>query len=153
MAQKGRKKLYFDFNMGIGATRVIFPCTQAVQSAAGDRYGGLLDALEACTLSTPSEVKRRNEVAAWASAVTGLSGGALMVDFIGWTSGNGTGPIVKLPFPGVNLTTTDSKAGQSAVFGTGGIARHFSVRIRRLVTFTVTTRGTVYVQRQHSIEV
>jgi hypothetical protein len=51
------------------------------------------------------------------------------------------------------------KVGMSAVFGTLGSQRHFAVRLRRAnagaggASGNVSLFGTLYVQRQHSIEV
>lgn len=160
-----RKKLYFDFNIGPTATRAIFPCT-AFRSGVtcGDRFGAVLDGLEALTGSSTAQAKRQREVMAYAVAVgngtsaalaTVAAAGALFVDFIGATIGNGTGGISRLPFLTVGSTTPIfQKAGHSAVFGTSGIIRDFAVRVRRPAATTgVTIHGTIYVQRQHSIEV
>jgi hypothetical protein len=162
MSATKRKKLYFDFSIGINATRQIFPATQFTSSLTGDRYGGLLDALEACTGSSPADIKRRNEVSAWVQRTAQVysntpmaTSGQLSVQFVYPTSGNGTGPVVPLPFMTPGFTFTDGKDGSSAVFGVAGTPRHFSIVVRRPSNANIasTVRGVLYVQRQHSIEV
>jgi hypothetical protein len=162
MSATKRKKLYFDFSIGINATRAIFPATQFTSSLTGDRYGGLLDALEACTGSSPADIKRRNEVTAVAQRTSVVynnsmvsTGGNFSVQFIQPTTGNGTGPVTPLPFMSPGVLFTDGKDGNSAVFGVAGTPRHFSVVVRRMPGGGVgtTARGVLYVQRQHSIEV
>lgn len=155
-----KKKLYFDFSIGGAATRAIFPATQfRAGLTCGDRHGGVLDRLEAMTGSTPGH--RQREVSAWAqpvgnatnsSAITSGAGASLYVDFIGATSGNGTGAISRLPFLTVGGTVFQ-KAGHSAVYGTAGIIRDFAIRVRRTGTSGTTIHGVLYVQRQHSLEI
>lgn len=162
-----RRKLYFDFVIAGGATRQIFPCTQVTAGTVGDRYGNLLDVLEALTGSSPKNLKVKNAVTAFAVAagqVFAQSGGGsanltnqgspLWVDFIGLSStfAGGTGPITRLPYQTVGATL-NQKPGQEAIYGTAGVPRHLAVRVRRTGTGTTTIRGTCYVQRQHSIEV
>jgi hypothetical protein len=158
-----RKKLYFDFNIGGTATRAIFACTQfRAGMTMGERYNGALQALEALTGSSPSGLKAQRAVSAYAvpannptTAITSV-GGVLYVDFIGPTIGNGTGGITRIAYQTVGGTLFQ-KAGQDAIYGTVGGLRHFAVRVRRsgLTSGAVnqTIRGTVYVSRQHSIEV
>lgn len=158
-----RRKLYFDFSLDPTATRAIFPATQfRAGVTCGDRFGAVLDRLEALTGSSPSRTKEQREVTAWAVAVgdainsapiTFAAAAALYVDFIGATIGNGGGGISRLPFLTVG-STVFLKAGHSAVFGTTGIIRDFAVRVRRPnATTGVTMHGVLYVQRQHSMEV
>jgi len=155
-----KKKLYFDFSIGGGATRAIFPLTQfRAGLTCGDRHGGVLERLEAVTGSSTG--KRAREVMAWAvpagnstnnSTITSGAGAMFYVDFIGATSGNGTGGISRLPFLTVGGTVFQ-KAGHSAIYGTGGIIRDAAVRVRRTGTSATTVHGVLYVQRQHSMEI
>ena len=158
-----RKKLYFDFAISSTATRAIFPCTQfRAGLTCGDRYAAVLDRLEALTGSSNIRTKEQREVTAFAipvgnatssAPITFGAAAALYVDFIGATSGNGTGGISRLPFLTIGGPVFQ-KAGQSAVFGTTGIIRDFAVRVRRPnATTGVTIHGVVYVQRQHAMEV
>lgn len=158
-----RKKLYFDFNIGGTATRAIFPVTQfRAGMTMGERYGGALQALEALTGSSDPALKAQRAVAAWAvlandptNPITG-TGAALYVDFIGPTIGNGTGAITRIAFQTVGGTLFQ-KAGQDAIYGTVGGLRHFAVRVRHSGVsgggISQTLRGTLYVARQHSVEV
>lgn len=156
-----RRKLYFD--VGFTITRQIFLCTQFRSGVTiAERFNGAMQAAMALTASSPPASKARNEITAVfvpagttnASLQTSLTvaGSPFWVDFIGPTIGNGTGGITRLPFLTVG-STLFQKAGQSAVFGTAGGQRHFAVRIRRSGTTTTTVRGTLYVARQHSLEV
>lgn len=156
-----RRKLYFDINFT--GTRQIFLCTQFRSGVTiAERFNGALQPAMALTGSSPSMNKARNEVSAWvipagltnAALATSLTSVAspLWLDFIGPTIGNGTGGITRLPYLTVG-STIFQKAGQSAVFGTTGVQRHFAVRVRRTGTNTTTVRGTLYVARQHSLEV
>ena len=156
-----RRKLYFDANFS--GTRQIFLCTQFRAGVTiAERHNGVMQAAVALTASSPPAAKARNEVSAWfvpagltnaalATSLTSVSA-PFWLDFIGPTIGNGTGGITRLPYLTVG-STLFQKAGQSAVFGTAGSQRHFAVRVRRTGTGTTTVRGTLYVARQHSLEV
>lgn len=156
-----RKKLYFD--LAFTGTRQIVLCTQFRTGVTiNERFNGALQALEALTGSSSGVSKAQREVearfvpagltnAALATSLTSVAA-PFWLDFIGATIGNGTGGISRLPYLTVGGTVFQ-KAGQSAVFGTTGILRHFAVRVRRTGTNTTTVRGTLYVGRQHSIEV
>lgn len=158
-----RRKLYFDFNIGGTATRQIFPCTQfRAGLTMGERYGGALQALEALTGSSPAASKAQRAVSAYVvlandqtNPITSV-GGTLYVDFIGPTIGNNAGGITRIAYQTVGGTLFQ-KAGQDAIYGTAGVLRHFSVRVRRsgITTGDInqTIRGVLYVSRQHSIEV
>lgn len=156
-----RRKLYYDFSIGGGATRAIVPVTQfRAGLTCGDRYGAVLSRLEALTGSSPVANKERNAVMAWA-ALAGNSqagntitsvGAPVWVDFIGATSGNGTGAITRLPYFTVGGTLFQ-KPGQEAIYGTAGSIRDIAIRVRRTGTGATTLRGVLYVQRQHSMEV
>ncbi|MBV8722260.1 MAG: hypothetical protein JO277_08930 [Candidatus Eremiobacteraeota bacterium] len=159
-----RKKLYFDFAITGSATRQIFPVTQfRAGVTCPERFGGFLDALEALTASSNAGAKARNEVSAWAmiankgDALAAVTIAPVMIDFIGPTSGNGPGGITRLPYLTVGGNNLGEKCGQSAIFGTAGVERHFAIRVRRGNVApggsTSTVRGVLYVARQHSIEV
>jgi len=181
MAAPIRKKLYFDVNFGSGtggigqavATTVsalYFPCTSFTNGVAGDRYGGVLQALEACTGNTPNLTKAQRAVSAWfALGGTGTGGGAggvtvtslgspIAVDFVqptGTVANHAN--VTRLKYLNAAGTTQFAKAGLEAIYGTLGIERHFSVRVRKAnasgVALSTSIRGTLYVARQHSIEV
>lgn len=161
------KKLYFDARLGSTTTNQVFLCTQFTVGTPGDRYGTLLDAMEACTGSTLPGIKQRRAVGAWfqasdiagANATTPLT--AMMgVQFVQPTA-NGTNKtaLTALPYLTVGGASVVGKAGNEAIYGTAGSLRHFSVRIQKLRGTgsggggTVSVGGVLYVQRQHSIEV
>jgi hypothetical protein len=171
-----RKKLYFDVNFGSGtggigqavATTVpalYFPCTQFTNGVAGDRYGAVLQALEACTGNTPNQIKAQREVSAWFAFAGGggqltvtSAGSPVAVDFVqptGTVANHAN--VTRLKVLNTAGTTQFAKGGFSAIYGTLGIERHFSVRVRKAnasgVATTTSVRGTLYVARQHSIEV
>lgn len=154
-----RKKLYFDFALAAGATRAIFPCTQfRAGLTINERFNGCMTPLMALTGSSTPEAKVEAEVTAWVVSQHGgpgsatVDGNRLFVDLIGATASTYTGAIFRLPYLTVGGSIS-TKAGQSAVFGTAGIPRHFAVRVRRPSGTANTVFGTVYVQRQHSLEV
>lgn len=147
-------KLYIAVNnagpVTIGATpqRVLaFPVTQAASNTvSADKYGRFLKDYEAMSLSDPSVNRAKKQVTAWFQASPGVSVGELpdtvasgfgcLIDFIAATG-------VATTALGIDPTLT----------------RHFRVRaiINRLLTSAEfarnTLNGTIFVQRQHSIEV
>lgn len=160
------KKLYFDVTMGTTATSALFVCTQFTNGTPGDRYGNLLIALPALTGSSPASVKAQNAVSAWfqpnSAGVTAASPWG--VDFVGPTAGMTRGPqsnqaavaaLHALPYLTVGtLTPLAQFSGHDAIYSiTAGTTRHIAVRMRRRGTALSTVSGTLYVQRQHSIEV
>jgi hypothetical protein len=166
MAAVARKKLYFDVLLGSAVSRAFFPCTQFTPGYTGDRYGGVLAALEACTGGAPNATKVQRAVTAWAVIVGDSQAGAtitsngsiLAVDFVQPTQTVvNTAAVTRIVYLNPGGTANTAKPGQDAVYGTLGIIRHFSVRIRRPSaggnSAAVSVRGTLYVQRQHSIEV
>jgi hypothetical protein len=151
MAQ--RKKLYYDVLFTFpGDTTVksaAFRCTQfTVGTVSGERYGGFADALAALAAAAPPEKKRQNAVGAWfeVAAITGTAQAntvsPAIVDFV---------DAATLATPLANLGNA-TFAGQDVVY-----TSHFGVRVRLAAVLTegdaATIRGTLYVQRQHSIEV
>lgn len=161
------KKLYFNFAISPGAavntTRQIFPCTQITNGTPGDRNGSLLQVVQGLTGGSPSAIRQRNEVMAHAMIANGgttsaTRAQAVEIDFIGPTSGASTAAVTPLAFlvaGGGGLTANATFAGTSAVFSiTPGLARHFSVRVRKAGGATSThVYGTLMVEKQHSIEV
>lgn len=178
--ERPRRKLYFDVTWP-GGTRsaMYFPCTPFRSSASfGDRFGGLLAAAEALTGSSPHQSLALNEVTAvfvpnhgpFAGTQFTAQGLPVAVDFVGPTFGTqvvagapgggvpNNANVTRLPY----LTPTGkdlTKMGMSAVFGTLGTSRHFSVRLRRpnagagSAAANASLYGTLYVSRQHSLEV
>jgi hypothetical protein len=174
-----RKKLYFDVAFGSGTggigqavnttvAALYFPCTQFTNGVAGDRYGGVLQAVEALTGNAPNQIKSRNAVSAWfqlanvgaLDSTLVATGTTCAIDFVmptGTVATPGAG-VTRLRSLSTAGATQFSKAGQEAIYGTLGTLRHFSVRIRRpnavgVVGSGTSIRGVLYVQRQHTIEV
>lgn len=168
--ERQAKKLYFNLTWSSGATSnagaavtKFIPCTPFRPSATfGDRYGSLLEALPALTGNSPNMLKRAGAVEAWfvvndnnvMGRTTVTAGVAL--DFVAPTffvAGN-TDAIPLLPYLSLDGSTVVRNRGKDTIYGTLGQARHFSIRARRLVApSTATLSGTLYVARQHSIEV
>lgn len=158
------KKLYFDANLTATITNQSFLCTQFTAGTPGDRYGALMQAMEACTGSTQSGMKQRRAVSAWfqpsrivaANATTPLN--ILMgVRFVQPTS-NGTNKaaLTGLPYLTVGGGAVAEKIGQEAIYGTAGSLRHFAIQVQKLRSLSggaITVAGVLYVQRQHTIEV
>lgn len=175
--ERFRKKLYFDVAFGGTRSCLYFPVTPFRSSPTfGDRFGGLLPALESLTGNAPNSVKAGNEVIAafipahGAFVGVGFTDAAVAIDFVQPTFGSAA--VAGFPggaVPGNNanvtrlsyLTTTGAKdltrVGMTAIYGTLGTPRHFSVRVRRANAnagaASASLYGTLYVQRQHSIEV
>jgi hypothetical protein len=166
MAATVRKKLYFDVAISSALTRAFFPCTQFTPGYTGDRYGGVLAALEACTGGAPNATKVQRAVSAWfvkagdsQAGQTITSNGSIMaVDFVQPTQTVVTTvAVTRIVYLNPGNTANTAKPGQDAIYGTLGSLRHFSVRLRRPSAggnaAAVSIRGTLYVARQHSIEV
>jgi hypothetical protein len=174
--ERNRKKLYFDVAFGGTRSCLYFPATPFRSSTTfGDRFGGLLNAMESLTGNAPNSLKAQSEVMVTFvpahGAFTGVAYSAhgVAIDFVQPTFG--AQAVAGSPGGGVPndanvtrlsyLTTTGAKdltkVGMSAIYGTLGTARHFSVRVRRpnagAGAASVSLYGTLYVQRQHSIEV
>lgn len=148
-----RKKLYFDVVLAATHTSQTFACTPFRTGLAGDRYGALLLALEALTGSGNQAAMERNEVAAWfqPTAMPAATAVGFNVVFVGPTVGDNLST-TSLPFMTAGSTVA-TKAGHSAVFGTAGSLRNFSVKVAKQRAVTAAVSGVLYVQRQHSIEV
>ena len=140
-----RKKLYFDVDLTT-ATKAIFPCTESRAGYSGDRYGGVLDDLPTLATADDDAKKRQNEVFTdfiplTSDAATSTARNPLVsIGFNAWTTGVATGFFN--PTPSIN----GGQKGQSAV-----TRRHFAVHLAK--GGAATLRGTLIVQRQHSIEV
>lgn len=155
------QKLYFDVTMAATATNASFPCTQITAGTPGDRYGRLLQVLEALTGSSPPNIKARRAVSAWFQAVAfspanaTTPNAAFAVRFISPTGrGSNQATLASLPYLTIGGNSVTNKAGSEAIYGTAGILRHFSVQVqKRISAGTVSAHGVLYVQRQHTIEV
>lgn len=161
-----RKKLYYDLVFNRATTNVISLCTQITAGAVStERYGGMLDAVVAAQGATPNETKAKNAVSAWfqpnnqvLSNATGGSNRNFEVDFVSPKASAVGVTATGLPYltgsAGGGLTVVAVLAGHDAIYSiTVGTTRHFSVRVRRTVDAGVSVSGTLYVQRQNSLEV
>lgn len=159
-----RRKLYFDITFNKVTTNAVVPCTQITAGTTGDRYGGLLQTVEACQGATPSALKAKAAVSAWfQSNLIVLSNAtsvarAFAVDFVSPKAGGINVTATSLPYltgtAGGGITTIAGFAGHEAIYSiTAGIQRHFACRVRRSINVAVSVSGTLYVQRQHTIEV
>jgi len=134
------KKVYYDIALA-GAT-----AAQIVALTVADRFGNILDALTALTAGASAEDKQNAALSAFfvpaASTDTGFGGTVptFYVDFFR----NSTLPALYLTSGGASVP---SKQGLTNVYTSNP-----RVRVRHLATTGVTFRGTLYVQRQHSIE-
>lgn len=179
-ANQGKKirKLYFDVGLPATRTSQAFACTQFAAATPGDRYGALMQALEAATGSTPSGIKQQRTVSAWFQSAAAVMENTTTpvpvynvnfvqpttnVSNVSGTLGNNLN-LNPLAYFTLGLSVTSglqrvvpSKAGHEAIFGTAGILRHFAVQISKAraasVGGSVTVHGVLYVQRQHTIEV
>lgn len=162
MAKK--KKLYFDVRIPAGQSRRVFPVTQGRASfATGDLYGGdLLDTLPALVAGSPPEIKRRNMVAAWyvpiqaSGALTSTTHRApVVIDFVAWTCAGKA-----IASNGIGYTgASGAQLGGASGIMTGSasaalLTQNFAVRVSTPGADAVfSTRGTLYVERKHSIEI
>lgn len=158
------KKLYFNITWAAGATAPtkFIPCTPFRPSVTiGDRYGSLLQVLEALTGNAPNTLKRAGGVEAWFIPSEGTAnlltsgGGPVFLDFVAPTlavSGN-SNAVPLLPYLSLDGSSVARNRGKDTIYGTLGTQRHFSVRLRRPITSNATFSGVLYVARQHSIEV
>ena len=162
-----RRKLYFDLQLNRRVTNALVLCTQFTAGTPGDRYGGLLQAVESCQGATPSAVKARNAVfgvfvpnfqalsnATSVAAVPRL----FFVDFVSPKANATNATATGLPYltgsAGGGVTVVAGNAGHEAIYSiTVGTVRHFSARVRRFASAGVSVSGTLIVQRQHTIEV
>lgn len=162
-----RKKLYFDLLFNRATTNVVTLCTQfTATSPSAERYGGLLDALIAAQGGTANEQKAKLAVSAWfqpnsqilSNATASGTNRDFLVDFVS-PKANGTNVTATgLPYltgtAGGGVTVVSALAGHEAIYSiTVGQTRHFSVRVRRAADAGVSVSGTLYVQRQNTLEV
>lgn len=162
-----RKKLYYDLVFNRATTNVVSLCTQITAGALStERYGGMLDAVVAAQGATPNETKAKNAVSAWFQPNTQVLSNAtaagtnrdFLVDFVSPKASAIGVTATGLPYltgsAGGGLTTVPVLAGHDAIYSiTVGTIRHFAVRVRRSVDAGVSVSGTLYVQRQNSLEV
>jgi hypothetical protein len=155
------KKLYFDVLLTATRSSQSFLCTQFTAGTPGDRYGSLLKALEACTASTPAGVRQQRAVGAWFAASfygpqnTTTAQPRVTTTFVQPTANGNNLSLTSLPYV-TSGGTVANKIGQTATDSvTSGVLRHFGVQVSKtnLPGGTVSVRGVLYVQRQHSIEV
>lgn len=161
MVRNKTNKLYFDVT-ATTSENITFLCTPFTSICFGDRFGSALAPLEACTGSTPPTVKQQREVSAWFSGTTTSSNAAVKFVAPTSTAANCTGhagtnlSLAVLPFLTVGGTVT-TKAGHSAVFAGAnasvGVMRHFCVQLLAAVNESGTLSGTLFVHRQHTVEV
>jgi hypothetical protein len=168
--ERQAKKLYFNLTWASGATTnaggavtKFIPCTPFRSSVTiGDRYGSLLEPLAAVTGNSSNLLKRAGAVEAWFVVSDNNVMGrttvttAVAIDFVAPTLGvtGNTDAVPLLPYLSVDGTSVVRNRGKDTIYGTLGQPRHFSIRARRLVApSTATLSGTLYVARQHSIEV
>lgn len=160
------KKLYFDVILPATRSGQSFLCTQFTNGTPGDRHGRLLQVEIACTGSTPENIKARRAVCAWYQS-TGITlqnattpgVQSYNVQFSQPTANRNfvtNAVLAALPYLTVGGASVANKAGNTAIYGTAGIQRHFSVQVdmRRFGSGgTVSAHGVLYVQKQHSMEV
>jgi hypothetical protein len=153
LGQRG-KKLYFDVQFTATRRSQTFACTPFRTGLPGDRFGAFLSPLEACTGSSPGGVAQSREVGAWFQPSSLPASTALGFDvmFVAPTVGNNIA-VSGLPFLTAGGAGVSAKLGQSAIFGTAGQLRQFSVFVAKQRVVTAAATGVLYVQRQHGIEV
>jgi hypothetical protein len=154
------KKLYFDVTWGTTVGAQAFACTAFRTGLTGDRFGALMKAMQACTGGTPQSVMAESECSAWFQCLrTATVSGGVHIGFNVYFAAPTVGKITtgQLPatghFAALPADLVGMVAGQSAVFGTVGTARNFSVVVAKQQATTAAVSGVLYVQRQHSIEV
>jgi len=158
-----RKKLYFDLILNRSQSNAIVPCTQFTNGTVqGDRYGGLMDAYQAVQGGAAPEQKAKLAVSAWFapnSLLGTVAAGAFDVSFVEAVAPTFNSSIHRLPYltgtANGGITAIASLSGHEAIYSiTAGIPRHFGVKVHRVIGApAATVGGTLYVQRQHSIEV
>jgi hypothetical protein len=151
------KKLYFSVTLSRGGASTIFgsgavfPCTnfRATPIYSGDNNRAVLEDFAPIAATDPPSMRSPRDVSAWfqlnrlATVGTGATPPTgFLVDFV---------------------TATTAVAGITVIGGFGSVpagmstlgVNHFAVRVRpvKLTTGNFTALGTLYVQRQHSIEV
>jgi hypothetical protein len=137
------RKLYYNVVLtGPSAAAVVAPTTTA------DRDGNLLDALPGLLGTATAEAKARQELTAIYVPYGGTQGTTIPVFFCTFLR-NGTDAAVYYTDGGGGTTSIPTKAGSSAAFTTNPRVR---VRHYAAVASARVFRGTLYIQRQHSIE-
>lgn len=153
MAAKARK-LYFDYNFTLNAASQVIILTEESPATPGDRFGALLDQMPPLLGNSQPKALRQNEI----TAITVPSGNTdsedgdtpLTITFL--QGADDPTPGDPAPFyatSGTGTTLVSTKQGQSAVF-----VRNPRVLLTAMSTGgSGTYRGTLIVQRQHSIEI
>jgi hypothetical protein len=134
MAKKA-KKLYFDLTVLAGDSSIV-KLTEENDTTPGDRYGNLLDIYPAATSVTPASVRQRAEITAFfvpRKALDTVVAGLVSVTFV--DSSNSLSPALAPTPTGVSGVTLQNPCVRVNFAGGSG----------SLV-------GTLYIQRQHSIE-
>lgn len=133
-----REKLYYDLV-------IVFPMVSVTREPtfAPDRYGNTFERLDPLFAGSPGGLKARNAVSAWFQCSSFTEGGPpppmsdVCVDFVDLADASLPDPTGG-GFPGLDPVYTS----------------RFQVRVRPFgFPGTFTVRGTLFVQRQHSIEV
>jgi hypothetical protein len=138
------KKVYYDILLqGTSASQV-------VNLANADRYGNTLATLAALTYGADGLDKARRELTAvfvpgliTSTLPTGFSGGPTVAFMIDWMRNN-TLPAPYLTAGGASVPT---KQGMTSIY-----LANPRVRVAHTALTNRTYRGTLHVQRQHSIE-
>lgn len=153
---KKAKKLYFDITVPTGDVGVYVRCTQVTAGfTSQERYGRLLEDYAAADGSTPKTIRAQREVSAWFQPFSTdadsdfdrvITAANWIIQFMGSTTNALTVENVVF-YNGATIDTT--RAGFSPV-----ATRHFGVRVKRSgATTGNAARGTLFVQRQHTMEV
>jgi len=164
MSSDKKRKLYFDVRIPAGQSRRVFPVTQGRQSfATGDLYGGaVLSTLPALSATSPPGIKRRNMVGAWyaplqaSGALTSTTHKApVVVDFVAWTCAGKAITAFGIGFTGASGAQLGGASGiMTGSASAALLTQHFAVRVLSPGGDAVfSTRGTLYVERKHSIEI
>lgn len=141
MATKA-KKLYFDFSVSPAVDNSqVFKLTAETDTTPGDRFGALLATMPPLTGDDQGKTLRAAEVTALIQSASQTLDTSLLVEFVD-ENDNPT------PFYDTATHAVAAKAGHSAVF-----VQHPRVKISVPFVTSGTFRGTLIVQRQHSIEV
>jgi len=168
MAIAKRKKLYFDYDLRVGTSQV-FACMNPTGGPVngvnaerlgytGDSYRGVFEAMSSTFTTDPPQLRLRRAVTAWCAPYRGegvaTPGGPTyrlpLLEFVNCTTT--VGGAVALPGQAGDVATHNISVGSD---GTVVFTSRFGIKlIRNVVTGnTVGFQGTLYVQRQHDIEI
>lgn len=153
---KIKKKLVFDISGNSGTTPAgVGPalnggaavvCTQETTGTLGDRYDSLLQQFSPLTIGAPAQARQLRQV---------------MAVFVPKHIAAGINPTIKIRFvdetgtavPGSNVANAVSQTGPILTATDPTFTKRIRIFINALATAAASIRGTLYVQRQHSIEV